>query len=75
MGSPAALVRVLQCQYLLYALSLKNDHTVLSVFKFKVKGTNFSSAQRVACLLMYIASLMAASEMFYGVRQKGICDI
>merc|ERR1712096_194045 len=74
-GSLSALLRVLTCQYMLFMLSLKNDHTVISVFKFKAKGTNFSSKQRVACLLMYVASLMAASALFYGVRQKGIGDI
>jgi hypothetical protein len=69
------LVRVLHCQYELFLLNLKTDHTVLSVFKFKAEGTNYSSKQRVACLFQYVASVMAASAVFYGVRQKGIGDV
>merc|ERR1712232_279309 len=58
----------------LFGIQVRNDHTLLSVFQ-RTAGTNFSTRQRLACFFMYLATIMVATSIFYGVEQRGFGDI
>ena len=47
----------------LFKVRVYEDHTILSVFQH-AEGTNYSSRERIACLHLYLISVMACSAMY-----------
>ena len=57
--------------YLIFKMRLKDDHIVLSLFQ-RSEGTNFSTLQRIHCLMLYLFCLMASAALFYGQTPDGM---
>ena len=51
----------------LFKVRVYEDHTILSVFQH-AEGTNYSSRERIACLHLYLISVMACSAMYVNAK-------
>ena len=55
----------------IWKINVKDTHTILALFQ-RSEHTNFSSKQRLVCLLAYVVTVMAASAFFYGQRSATV---
>ena len=59
--------------YRLSIVRITEQHSVLGIFGHP-EGTNFSTAERVACFHIYLIAVMACSALFYGQEKPTVCD-